>query len=98
MTEVLDDYFICPISLEIMSDPVIAADGTTYERICIERWLESHDTSPKTNQVLPSKALIPNYSIRNCIHKLKRVILKSLIVWTISLTSTNLIEGSKALR
>eukprot|EP01036_Dinobryon_divergens_P028336 gene28335-37268_t len=55
-----------------MSDPVIAADGTTYERICIERWLENHDTSPKTNQILPSKALIPNYSIRNCIHKLAK--------------------------
>jgi len=63
------DYLICPISLEPMTDPVICCDGTTYERLFIERWLLHHDTSPKTNQILDNKKLIPNYSLKNCISK-----------------------------
>ena len=31
--------FLCPISHEPMVDPVIASDGVTYERACIEAWL-----------------------------------------------------------
>lgn len=30
-----------------MRDPVIAADGHTYDREAIEMWLRNHDTSPK---------------------------------------------------
>jgi hypothetical protein len=36
---------------ELMRDPVILTDGHVYERKSIERWLISHCTSPKTNQV-----------------------------------------------
>jgi len=32
---------LCPISCELMRDPVIAADGHTYERAAITRWIES---------------------------------------------------------
>ena len=28
--------FCCPISHELMKDPVVAGDGHTYERSCIE--------------------------------------------------------------
>ncbi|EKX45487.1 hypothetical protein GUITHDRAFT_53147, partial [Guillardia theta CCMP2712] len=42
--------FLCPISMEVMKDPVIAMDGHSYERQNIERWLEDHNTSPLTNQ------------------------------------------------
>lgn len=65
------DYLICPISLEPMIDPVICSDGTTYERSYIEQWLEDHDTSPKTNQRLDNKKLIPNYSLKSCLSKTK---------------------------
>ena len=30
--------FFCPISLELMRDPVMAYDGHSYERAAIERW------------------------------------------------------------
>jgi len=33
---------------QLMIDPVIAADGFTYEREAIELWLQGHDTSPRT--------------------------------------------------
>ena len=40
------DALCCPISMEIMRDPVIAADGHTYERAEIEAWFANNRTSP----------------------------------------------------
>jgi hypothetical protein len=42
---------------EPMIDPVVAADGHTYERAAIEVWLASHDNSPMTNVRLPNKTV-----------------------------------------
>uniref|UniRef100_A0A0A9CRQ5 U-box domain-containing protein 12 n=1 Tax=Arundo donax TaxID=35708 RepID=A0A0A9CRQ5_ARUDO len=65
---VIPDDFRCPISLDLMKDPVIVATGQTYERGYIERWLEAgHDTCPKTQQKLPNKSLTPNYVLRSLI-------------------------------
>ncbi|KAK9279642.1 hypothetical protein L1049_013321 [Liquidambar formosana] len=65
---VIPDDFRCPISLELMKDPVIVSTGQTYERSCIEKWLEAgHGTCPKTQQVLTSTALTPNYVLRSLI-------------------------------
>jgi len=60
----IEEAFVCPISDEVMEDPVFAADGHTYERRCIKAWLRKHDTSPLTNLVLPHKHLVPNHSLR----------------------------------
>ena len=68
-TTAIPDHFICPISLEIMEDPVICADGMTYERKEIRRWFLHHTTSPKTNQQLSNLTLIPNYAIKSGIDK-----------------------------
>jgi hypothetical protein len=51
-----------------MDDPVVAADGHTYNRANIEKWLEEHDTSPLTNEPLESKALFPNMAMRRQIN------------------------------
>ncbi|RVW56976.1 U-box domain-containing protein 13 [Vitis vinifera] len=65
---VIPDDFRCPISLELMNDPVIVSTGQTYERSCIEKWLEAgHGTCPKTQQTLSSQALTPNYVLRSLI-------------------------------
>ena len=64
--EVPDDY-ICPITAEIMTDPVSTMDGFTYERTAITEWLRTKDTSPFTGTTLESKSLIPNYSLRSVI-------------------------------
>ena len=55
----IPDDFICPITHEIMKDPVATSDGQVYEREAIEAWLVQHDTSPITNEKLVNKALIP---------------------------------------
>ncbi|KAJ9550268.1 hypothetical protein OSB04_014313 [Centaurea solstitialis] len=60
--------FLCPISLEIMTDPVIIATGQTYERESIQKWLNSnHQTCPKTGETLSHLALAPNFALRNLI-------------------------------
>ncbi|KAJ7516289.1 hypothetical protein O6H91_22G051400 [Diphasiastrum complanatum] len=64
----IPDDFRCPISLELMKDPVIVATGQTYERACIQKWLDAgHKTCPKTQQVLPHLVLTPNYVLRSLI-------------------------------
>ncbi|KAG4974027.1 hypothetical protein AAZX31_11G136500 [Glycine max] len=65
---VIPDDFRCPISLELMKDPVIVSTGQTYERTCIEKWLQAgHGTCPKTQQTLTSTVLTPNYVLRSLI-------------------------------
>lgn len=64
--------FICPITGEPMEDPVVAADGETYERHAITDWLhrpvegfpKGHSTSPITKAILPSKLLQPNNRLK----------------------------------
>ena len=52
--------FVCPITQAVMEDPVMTADGHTYERAAIEQWLASHNTSPLTGLPLPTHELVPN--------------------------------------
>lgn len=56
-----------------MKDPVIAADGYSYERTAITRWLrEFNSTSPMTNLKLPKPpTLIANLALRHSIEELK---------------------------
>ncbi|EOD24121.1 hypothetical protein EMIHUDRAFT_238947, partial [Emiliania huxleyi CCMP1516] len=61
------DDFVCPITTEVMSDPVMAADGHAYERTAIERWLASKSTSPLTGGELEHSILVPNHMLRRMI-------------------------------
>jgi hypothetical protein len=61
------DGHSCPIISEVMEDPVLAMDGNTYERSAIEKWLGTNDTSPLTNETMPSKMLVPNLALRKMI-------------------------------
>ncbi|KAL5860049.1 hypothetical protein ACOSQ4_001345 [Xanthoceras sorbifolium] len=61
----IPSYFRCPLSLELMSDPVIVASGQTYERAFIQKWLDQGLTvCPKTRQTLTHANLIPNYTVK----------------------------------
>lgn len=61
----LAELLCCPITQEPFKDPVIAADGHTYERSAIESWLKNNDTSPMTNALLPDKYLISNTLVKS---------------------------------
>ena len=57
----------CPITYEVMQDPVVASDGHTYERAAIEEVLalpEDRRKSPLTRAVL-QPFLFPNIALKN---------------------------------
>ena len=57
----------CPITQELLRDPVVAEDGHTYERSAILRWFASASAarSPVTNEELPpTRRLVPNHALR----------------------------------
>ncbi|KAI3791596.1 hypothetical protein L2E82_05443 [Cichorium intybus] len=62
-------YFVCPISLELMKDPVTLHTGITYDRDSIEKWLfaKKNNTCPVTKQVLLDVDLTPNHTLRRLI-------------------------------
>lgn len=64
--------FLCPITQELMTDPVAAADGFVYERAAIQTWFQnpkSGGRSPMTNQPLPSKAVSDVVCLRRAIEE-----------------------------
>lgn len=55
-----------------MEDPVVAADGFSYESVAIQQWFDNgHDTSPMTNLQLAHNNLIPNQTLRSVIQEWK---------------------------
>ncbi len=44
----IPEAFVCPITQDMMQEPVVASDGHTYERTAIELWLKNNNTSPMT--------------------------------------------------
>ncbi|KAJ0690805.1 putative U box domain, Zinc finger, RING/FYVE/PHD-type [Helianthus annuus] len=62
-------FFLCPISLEIMKDPVTLSTGITYDRDTIENWLFSRkdNVCPVTKQVVADIDLTPNHTLRRLI-------------------------------
>ncbi|XP_009785565.1 U-box domain-containing protein 11 [Nicotiana tabacum] len=65
---IIPEEYLCPISLELMRDPVIVATGQTYERSFIQRWIDGGNTRcPKTQQMLQDLTLTPNIALRSLI-------------------------------
>ncbi|XP_060204824.1 U-box domain-containing protein 19-like [Lycium barbarum] len=62
--------FRCPISLELMTDPVTVSTGQTYDRASIQKWLKSGNLlCPKTGGILQSTELVPNSTLRKLIQQ-----------------------------
>jgi len=83
-TIIMNELIICPISREIMVDPVMCDDGFTYERKNIEEWFKVSNKSPLTNLRLNSKKLMPNTILRQLIEqekeKINNVVVSSMMV------------------
>ncbi|OEL25857.1 U-box domain-containing protein 19 [Dichanthelium oligosanthes] len=61
----------CPITLELMTDPVTVATGQTYDRASIKKWIKSGcRTCPVTGERLRSAELVPNVAARGIIEQL----------------------------
>ena len=66
------DFFICPITQELMENPVIASDGHCYEKKAIQNWLNRGNlTSPFTGIKIPNKNLIDNLHLKSMINQYK---------------------------
>ena len=60
------DELLCPITTSLFVDPVVTADGQTYERSAIEKWFASgHSTAPLTGEPLAHTFLTPNVLVRS---------------------------------
>ncbi|KAG1330234.1 U-box domain-containing protein 17 [Cocos nucifera] len=60
--------FCCPISLDLMRDPVTVSTGQTYDRSFITQWIdEGHCTCPNSGQMLTHNRLVPNRALRGLI-------------------------------
>ena len=66
MTEIPRE-FICPITFEIMEDPIICCDGYTYEKSVILNLPNS--ISPLTRQPIDKNNLIPNRNLKDAIER-----------------------------
>ncbi|XP_004513351.1 U-box domain-containing protein 21-like [Cicer arietinum] len=68
MEIVIPNQFRCPITLDLMKDPVTLSTGITYDRESVERWFnEGNYTCPVTNQVVRNFDMIPNHSLTRII-------------------------------
>ena len=61
--------YICPITLQLPTEPVKAEDGHTYERKAIEGWLAQNATSPVTRAPMGPR-LMEDYAAKNTIETL----------------------------
>lgn len=62
----MEELLICPITHEHMQDPVIIADGSSFDRPAITRWFQHHSSSPLTGAHIADTTLqIPNRALRS---------------------------------
>lgn len=60
--------FLCPITRQLMTNPVFTSDGFTYELSAIEAWFrDGNITSPATGLALSDTTLRPNLALRSMI-------------------------------
>lgn len=64
------DEFMCPITQELLREPVVAFDGHTYEKSSIEKWIKSRSISPMTGEEMRDKSLTPNLNLKKIIKDL----------------------------
>ncbi|KAL9653615.1 hypothetical protein ABK040_000532 [Willaertia magna] len=85
--------FKCPLSHQIMIDPVSIENGKTFDRFYIEEWFKLNNTCPITKLNLKSKILTSNSKIKLImkeeIVKYLEKIIKNVKLW---LMNDNLIE------
>jgi hypothetical protein len=60
-------FFCCPFTYALMRNPMMCADGHSYEEANIQHWLSNNDKSPLTNLRHEHKTLTPNHNLQNAI-------------------------------
>ena len=65
----IPEHFICPITQELMKDPVVTRYGQSYERSAIIEWVAKGKDCPLTRQPLSLGGIITNHSLRSQIRQ-----------------------------
>ena len=63
---------LCPITNEVMRNPVFAPDGVTYEKDAIVDWLRQHGTSPVTRAPMTADALALDGTVQARVQEWRR--------------------------
>jgi hypothetical protein len=66
------EVFLCPITQELMEDPVVTPCGHCFERVAIVTWIKQHGTDPMTRAPLQESQLVPCYVLKDAIARLKK--------------------------
>eukprot|EP00873_Tetraselmis_striata_P012791 jgi/Tetstr1/433055/TSEL_022390.t1 len=64
----MEEWLICPITQDIMADPVLAEDGYTYEREAIAAHFRGRAVSPMTNLPIGT-AVLPNRIVKSMVEE-----------------------------
>ena len=69
------EVYLCPITFQLMSDPVITPSGNSFEREAIEKSIAVSGVCPLTREPLKFDQLVPNRALKQIIDqwKLKNV-------------------------
>ena len=71
--EVVPEEFFCPITYDLMVNPVKCSDGFTYEESAIKEWLTTRrNTSPMTNLEIKVISLTPDAGLKEKIEEFRR--------------------------
>lgn len=62
-----EEMISCPITCNIMKDPVITPNGISYEKLAICDWLSKNNYCPITKKKLSVNELTPNYKLKEII-------------------------------
>tara|TARA_Y100000741_G_scaffold99818_1_gene74102 strand:+ start:245 stop:535 length:291 start_codon:yes stop_codon:yes gene_type:complete len=62
---------LCPISHQIMIQPVITNTGITYEKKFLYTWLEENKLCPVTKKIIDKDSIVPNIQLKNTIINLE---------------------------
>ena len=80
MLDNIEDLYpdiVCPISKQVMKNPVITNNGISYEEIDILKWLEKKNICPITGEYLDTSMLISNIQLKNTIVILEEKLLSN---------------------
>lgn len=67
--DALPRSYICPLSGDVMTDPVTDPEGNSYEKSWILQALQQSNTSPITRTYLVPSMLIPNRALKDAIEQ-----------------------------
>ncbi len=71
MSQDIPQAYICPITFDLMNDPVSDSDGNSYEKTAIHQWILEHRTSPITRIPMSIHDLRPNRALKDIIDQYK---------------------------